>query len=92
MSKYSNELKEKIIRAHLQEGRSQVSLEREYNLGRGTVSRWVKSYNKECQTDSSKNEQKKEYSDYLRLKKENEELKKENDFLKKAAAFFAKEI
>jgi transposase len=42
MSKYSNELKEKIIRAHLQEGRSQVSLEREYNLDRGTVSRWVK--------------------------------------------------
>ena len=92
MSKYSNELKEKIIRAHLQEGRSQVSLEREYNLGRGTVSRWIKSYNKECQTDNSKKEQKKEYSDYLRLKKENEELKKENDFLKKAAAFFAKEI
>jgi len=92
MSKYSNELKEKVIRLHLQEGRSQASLEREYNIGRGTVSNWIKSYNEECQTDISKKEQKEEFADYLKLKKEIEDLRKENLFFKKAAAFFAKEI
>ena len=80
------------IQLHLQEGRSQGSLEGEYNIGRGTVSNWIKSYNEECQTDISKKEQKEEFADYLKLKKEIEDLRKENLFFKKAAAFFAKEI
>lgn len=92
MGKYSDELKNKVIKLHLQEGRSQGSLEREYNIGRGTVSNWIKTYNKECQKNVSMNEEKEGYREYLKLKRENEELKKENLFLKKAAAFFAKEI
>ena len=92
MKKYSEELKAKIIRLHLQEGRSQASLEQEFNLGRGAIYYWLKSYNKECLTNTSKAQEKEEFGDYLKLKKENEELKKENEFLKKAAAFFAKEI
>lgn len=92
MKKYSEELKSKIIRLHLQEGRSQASLEQEFNLGRGSIYYWLKSYNKECQTNPSKAQEKQEFDDYLKLKKEVEELKKENAFLKKAAAFFAKEI
>lgn len=92
MGKYSTELKDKVIRLHLSEDRSMASLEREYNISKGSVSNWVKSYNKECQTDTEKNLEKDYYTDLLVLKKENEELKKENLFLKKAAAFFAKEI
>ena len=92
MGKYSNELKEKVVRLHLQEGRTQKSLEEEYNIGRGAIYNWIKSYNKECQTNPAKAKEKEEFGDYLKLKKENEELRKENAFLKKAAAFFAKEI
>lgn len=92
MGKYNEELKEKIIRLHLQEGRSQASLEKEFNIGRGTVYHWIKSYNKECRTNATKAQEKANFEGYLKLKRENEELKKENLFLKKAAAFFAKEM
>ena len=92
MKHYSKELKAKVIRLHLQEGRSQKSLEEEYNIGRGAIYHWLKSYNKECQTNPEKAAEQQDYADYLKLKKENEELRKENAFLKKAAAFFAKEI
>lgn len=92
MSKYSEELKSKVIRLHLQEGRSQSSLEKEFNIGRGSIYYWLKSYNKECQNNPSKAQEKQEFENYLKLKTENEELRKENAFLKKAAAFFAKEI
>ena len=57
MKKYDEELKTKVIRLHLQEGRSQKSLEEEYNLGRGAIYYWLKSYSKECQTNTEiKNE------------------------------------
>ena len=92
MEKYTKELKEQVIKLHLQEGRSQASLEKEYNIGRGTVYNWIKIYNKECQENSSKAKESQEFKEYLSLKKQVEELKKENEFLKKAAAFFAKEI
>lgn len=92
MKKYSTELKEKVVKLHLSEGRSMSSLEREYNISKGSVSNWIKSYSKECQTDAVKQEEKDYYSQLLELKQEVDELKKENLFLKKAAAFFAKEI
>ena len=92
MAKYSEELKAKVIQLHLQEGRSQKSLEEEYNIGRGLIYHWLKSYSKECQTSPEKAAEKQDYADYLKLKKEVEELRKENAFLKKAAAFFAKEM
>lgn len=83
MKKYDEELKTKVIRLHLQEGRSQKSLEEEYNLGRGAIYYWLKSYSKECQTNPEKAAEKQDFDDYLKLKKENEELRKENAFLKK---------
>ena len=80
MGKYSDELKNKVIRLHLQEERSQGSLEREYNIGRGTVSNWIKTYNKECQENASMNKEKEGYEEYLKLKRENEELKRKTYF------------
>lgn len=92
MGKYSNELKEKVIKLHLQEGRSQASLEQEFNIGHGSIYRWVKSYSKEYRiTPPFKAQEKADFEEYLKLKKENKELRKENLFLKKAAAFFTKE-
>ena len=66
MKKYDEELKTKVIRLHLQEGRSQKSLEEEYNLGRGAIYYWLKSYSKECQTSPEKAAEKQDFDDYLR--------------------------
>ena len=89
---YEQEFKKKVVRLHLEEGRTLKSLQDEYKVSKASISIWVKQFSKECQT----NEKAKEDYDYmkenLRLRTELEEMKKENLFLKKAAAFFAKEI
>ena len=89
---YELEFKKKIVRLHLEEGRTIKSLVEEYGISKASVSNWVSQFREECQ----ENEEAKEDYDYmkenLRLRKELAELQKENDFLKKAAAFFAKEI
>ncbi len=91
-TKYNKELKSKIIRLHLEQGRTIKSLTQEYHLGNCTLNYWLKEYRKECQNNPSVKHESDEYSEKLRLIRENEELRKENDFLKKAAAFFAKEV
>lgn len=93
MSKqYEPEFKKKIVRLHLEEGRTLKGLAAEYGVSKANISIWVKQFREECQT----NEEAKADYDYmkenLKLKRQLAELQKENDFLKKAAAFFAKEI
>lgn len=92
MQNYENEFKQKIVRLHLEEGRTIKSLSDEYSVSKASISIWVKNYREECQT----NQETKEDYDYMlenrKLLKLLEETKKENEFLKKAAAFFAKEI
>ena len=89
---YEPEFKKKIVRLHLEEGRSFKSLAAEYGVSHASISNWTNQFRNECQT----NEEAKADYDYmkenLQLKKQLAELQKENDFLKKAAAFFAKEI
>ena len=89
---YESEFKKKIVRLHLEEGRTLKGLAAEYGVSKASISIWIKQFRKECQT----NEEAKADYDYmkenLQLKKQLAELQKENDFLKKAAAFFAKEI
>lgn len=89
---YEQTFKDKIIQLHLQEGRTISSLNKEYQLGSGTIGNWLKAYREDCLTDPQKAEENDSYKEVLRLRKEIEELEKENRFLKKAAAFFAKEI
>ena len=89
---YEPEFKKKIVRLHLEEGRSLKGLAAEYGVSKASVSNWTKQFREECQTNE---EAKADYDfmkENLRLKKQLIELQKENDFLKKAAAFFAKEI
>lgn len=93
MSKhYEPEFKKKIVRLHLEQGRTLKGLAAEYGVSKASISIWVKQFREECQT----NEEAKADYDYmkenLQLKRQLAELQKENDFLKKAAAFFAKEI
>ena len=89
---YETEVKKKIVRLHLEEGRSLKSLAAEYGISHASISNWTKQFREECQTNE---EAKADYDfmkENLKLKKQLAELQKENDFLKKAAAFFAKEI
>ena len=92
MQQYETEFKQKIVRLHLEEGRTLNSLSDEYGVSKASISIWVRSYREGCQI----NQEAKEDYDYMRenrkLRKQLEELQKENQFLKKAAAFFAKEI
>lgn len=89
---YEEEFKKKIVRLHLEEGRTIKSLSEEYEVSKAGISNWVKSYREECETNHEAKEEYDYMQENLRLHKELEELKKENQFLKKAAAFFAKEI
>ena len=89
-NKYEPELKEKVLRLYLEEGRTKKSLTEEYHLGQGTITYWLQQRRKECQTNPAMKEETSTFEEIRRLRKELAEAKKENDFLKKAAAFFAK--
>ena len=93
MSKhYESEFKKKIVRLHLEEGRTLNGLAAEYGIAKASISNWVKQFREECQVNNKAQAGYDCMKENLQLKKQLAELKKENDFLKKAAAFFAKEI
>ena len=89
---YDQEFKKQIVRLHLEEGRTLVSLQKEYTVSKAAISKWVKQFRDECQNNSKAQSDYDYMKENLRLRKELEEAKKEVLFLKKAAAFFAKEI
>ncbi len=89
---YEQELKEKIIRLHLEEGRTKKSLTEEYQLGQGTLTYWLQQHREECRYNPTVKEQTDAYEENRRLRRKLAEQEKEIAFLKKAAAFFAKEI
>lgn len=89
---YESEFKKKIVRLHLEEGRTLKSIQEEYGVSKASISIWVKQLRNECQANVKAQEDYDYMKENLRLRKELEEAKKENLFLKKAAAFFAKEI
>ena len=85
---YTPEFKKKIVRLHLEEGRTYKSITAE--------SKWCSEFSEECQAKADINpntlNEAELMKEILRLRRELEESRKENLFLKKAAAFFAKEI
>ena len=92
MRNYNDEFKRKVVKLHLEEGRTIRSLAQEYEISKASASNWVRDYREECQES---HETKQEYdlmTENCRLRKKLEEAEKENLFLKKATAFFAKEI
>lgn len=84
------ELKEKIVKLKLEEGRTLQSLADEFGVSKGAVSKWVSAYQKKAAENAETAKTLETMAENLRLRQELEELKKENDFLKKAAAFFAR--
>ena len=76
----------------LEEGRTIASVNKEYNLGEGTVRSWSRRFEEEYEKNPEAKDTKDIYEENRRLRKKLEEAEKEVRFLKKAAAFFAKEI
>ena len=89
---FEPEFKKKIVRLHLEEGRSLRNLAEEYGVSKASISNWVYQFRNECQTNEEAKADYEYMKENLALKRQLAELQKENDFLKKAAAFFAKEI
>jgi len=93
---YTPEFKKKIVRLHLEEGRTYKSITAEYGVSKASISKWCAEFSEECREKAVLNPDSPNevelMKENLRLRKEMEEAKKENLFLKKAAAFFAKEI
>ena len=92
MRHYEEDFKSKLVRLHLEGGRSLRSLSEEYDASKASISKWIHTYREECQIDPKSGAEYDSLIENRNLKKQLEELKKENQFLKKAAAFFAKEI
>ena len=92
METITEETKKKVVKLHIQDGRTIFSLAAEYGICHATVSNWVRAYREECQTNDAAKSEYELMQENGKLRQELAEAKKENDFLKKAAAFFAKEI
>jgi transposase len=92
MQKVTEETKKKVVKLHIQDGRTISSLSAEYGVCHATISNWIRAYREECQTNDASKSEYELMQEVHKLRQELAEAKKENDFLKKAAAFFAKEI
>ena len=53
MKTYSEELKKKIVKLHIQDGRTIRSLSAEYGIGHASISNWIRRYREECQTNDA---------------------------------------
>ena len=84
---YTPEFKKKIIRLHLEEGRTYKSITADYGVSKASISKWCREFSKECQTKALENPDARNeielMKENLRLRKELEEAKKEKLFLKK---------
>ena len=90
--KYDDEFKKRLVKLHVEDGRSMERIKKEYNLSHGILNKWVKNYREEGITNQIVKKEIDVYEELNKIKKAYAELEKENEFLKKAAAFFAKAI
>ena len=82
MTRISEETRQKVVRAHIQDGRTIAGLVVDYGISGATVSNWVRSYRKECQNNDEEKSQLEMMEECYRLRREKAELEKENGFLK----------
>ena len=83
MASYEEEFKKRIVRMHLEEGRTIKSLSEEYHVSENGIGYRLKKYREECTKDPAAKEEYDLMKENLRLRKELEEMRKENEFLKK---------
>ena len=81
MASYDEEFKKRIVRMHLEEGRTIKSLSEEYHVSENGIGYWLKKYREECSKNPAAQEEYDLMKENLRLRKELEEAKKENEFL-----------
>jgi transposase-like protein len=86
--RYEPEFKKQMVRLVLEEGRTIASVNKEYNLGEGTVRSWIRQFEEECEKNPETSEKRELYEENRRLRKKLEEMEKENRFLKKAGHIF----
>ena len=83
---YTPEFKKKIVRLHIEEGRTYKSITAEYGVSKASISKWCAEFSEECHTKAQQNPDAPNdlelMKENLRLRKELEEAKKENLFLK----------
>ena len=91
---YTPEFRKKIIRLHLEEGRSYKSITAEYGVSKASISKWCSEFSKECQNQAVTNPDASTEIELMKenlcLRKELEEAKKENLFLKKSGGILCK--
>ena len=80
---YEPEFEKKIVRLHLEEGRSLKGLAAEYGVSKTSISIWTKQFREECQTNEEAQVDYDYMKENLQLKRQLAELQKENEFLKK---------
>lgn len=69
-TRISDETRRKVVRAHIQDGRTIASLVVEYGISRATVSDWVRSYREECQNNDEEKSQLEMMEELRRLRRE----------------------
>ena len=83
---YEPEFKHKIVRLHLEEGRTMKSITAEYGVSKASISKWCEEFRNECQNKSQNDPTATNDADLmnenLRLRRENEEMNKAILFLK----------
>ena len=79
MKTYSEELKKKIVKLHIQDGRTIRSLSAKYGIGHASISNWIRRYREECQTNDAAKSEYELMQEIQKLRQELAETKKEND-------------
>ena len=57
MASYDEEFKKRIVRMHLEEGRTIKSLSDEYHVSENGIGYWLKKYREECSKDPAAKEE-----------------------------------
>lgn len=80
MASYDEEFKKRLVRMHLEEGRTIKSLSEEYQVSENGIGYWLKKYREECSKNPAAQEEYDLMKENLRLRKELEEAKNINIF------------
>ena len=75
MASYDEEFKKRIVRMHLEEGRTIKSLSEEYHVSENGIGYWLKKYREECSKDPAAKEEYELMKENLKLRKELEEMR-----------------
>ena len=67
--KYEDEFKKRLVKLHIEEGRSMESIKKEYNLSHGILNQWVKNYREEGLTNQNIKKEMDVYEELNRIKK-----------------------